>query len=94
MKKHYSPDIPIRLNIKNVKKNEALLNFGINNLKSNVMELNLSKKSNLNEAAKNLFIYLHKLNNKRFSGIAVAPIKNKGLGITINDRLKRASSNE
>ena len=93
LKKHYSPDIPIRLNVKNVNKNEALLNFGKNNLKSNMMQLNLSKKSNLNEAAKNLFKYLHKLNKKKFSGIAVAPIKNKGLGIAINDRLKRASFN-
>lgn len=93
LKKHYSPDIPIRLNIKRVKKNEALLNFGKNNLKSNMMQLNLSKKSNLKEAAKNLFKYLHKLDKKKFSGIAVAPIKNKGLGVAINDRLKRASFN-
>ena len=94
LKKHYSPDIPIRLNVKNIKKNEVLLNFGNNKLKSNIKELNLSINSNLEEAAKNFFRYLHELDNKKYDGIAVAPISNKGMGIAINDRLKRASANE
>lgn len=94
LKKHYSPNIPIRINIKKVKNNEVLLNFGKNNLKSKIKELNLSKKSNLEEAAKNLFNYLHILDNKKYDAIAIAPIKNKGIGIAINDKLKRASFNE
>lgn len=94
LKKHYSPDIPIRLNVKSIKKNEVLLNFGNNKLKSNIKELNLSTNSNLEEAAKNFFRYLHELDNKKYDGIAVAPISNKGMGIAINDRLKRASANE
>ena len=34
--KHYSPIKPIRINVEFVKKNEALLNFGINNLTSDI----------------------------------------------------------
>ena len=30
--------------------------------------------------------------NKKFKGIAVAPIINKGIGKAINDRLKKAST--
>ena len=93
LKKHYSPNIPIRINVKKVKDNEVLLNFGKNNLKSKIKELNLSKKSNLEEAAKNLFKYLHILDNKKYDAIAIAPIKNKGVGVAINDKLKRASFN-
>ena len=93
LKKHYSPNIPLRLNVSNVKKNEVLLNFGKNKLKSNIKELNLSINSNLQEATKKFFKYLHELDNKKYAGIAVAPIANKGLGIAINDRLKRASVN-
>lgn len=89
-KKHYSPNIPIRINVKKVFNDEVLLNFGINNLASNIYELNLSKSSNLNEAARKFFYYLNQLDHKKFKKIAVAPIPNKGLGKTINDRLKRA----
>ena len=88
--KHYSPNTPIRINIKTVKKNEVLLNFGKNKLKSSIKELNLSPNSNLKEAAKNFFKFLHILDNKNYKCIAVAPIPNNGLGLTINDRLKRA----
>ena len=43
LKKHYCPSIPIRLNVKKVRKNEVLLNFGKNSLHSKIKELNLSK---------------------------------------------------
>ena len=51
----------------------------------------LSKKGNLQEAAKNLYSTLRKIKKKKFSSIAVAKIPDIGLGKTINDRLKRAS---
>ena len=51
----------------------------------------LSKKGNLKEAAKNLYSTLRKIKKDKFSSIAVSKIPNKGLGKTINDRLKRAS---
>ena len=90
--KHYSPNKPIRINVKKVFKDEALLNFGVNNLKSNIVQLNLSNNGNLEEASKNLYNYLHILDKSVCNRIAVAPIPNNHLGKTINDRLKRASS--
>ena len=89
--RHYSPNLPIRLNVLKVKKNESLLNFGHNNLKSLICEYNLSPNSDLKEASKNFFNYLHLIDKSKCAGIAVAPIPNHGLGKTINDRLIRAS---
>ena len=91
--KHYSPNLPIRINVKEVHDNEVLLNFGKNNLKSKILQLNLSPSGNLNEAGKNFYDYLHVLDRTtNCNGIAVAPIPNRKLGKTINDRLIRASS--
>ena len=80
----------MRINISSVMEGEVLLNFGQNSLFSKILELNLSLSGDLNEAAKNLYNYLHQLDNSKFKGIAVAPIPNINLGKTINDRLKRA----
>ena len=46
---------------------------------------------NIDEAAKNLYSTLRKIKKDGFKKIAVEKIPNKGLGKTINDRLKRAS---
>ena len=62
-------------------KGEALLNFGKNNLRSELKELNLSLSSNLNEAAKNLYDYLHKLDVSKCNRIAVAPIPKNKYGV-------------
>jgi len=88
---HYSPNLPIRINVNSVLKGEGLLNFGTNNLKSEIIELNLSPTENLEEAGNNFYDYLHKLDNSQCNGIAVAPVPNHNLGKTINDRLIRAS---
>ena len=87
---HYSPGIPLKMNIKNPKSKEAYLL-----IKRRKTTLNnyfyLSKKNNLNEAAKNLYSYLRKIKNKGYKSIAVEKIINKGIGKAINDRLKRAA---
>lgn len=85
---HYAPDRPVRLNAHSANKNEAMLAFGP------AMEgnLNLSEKGDLTEAAANLFAYLRKLDTAPSTGIAVAPIPETGLGIAINDRLRRAAA--
>ena len=89
-KLHYSPGIPIRLNVKKIKTNEAyLLIKKDKEAKSNYFFL--SKKGNLREAAKNLYSTLRKIKRKNYKSIAVSKIPNKGLGRTINDRLIRAS---
>ena len=90
LKLHYSPGIPIRLNVKNIKKKEAYLS--IKKMKQNKSNYYfLSKNGNLREAAKNLYSTLRKIKKDRYKSIAVSKIPNKGLGKTINDRLKRAS---
>ena len=53
--------------------------------------MNLSAKSDLDEAAANLFGYLRALDAKGATTIAVIPIPNEGLGEAINDRLRRAA---
>ena len=90
--KHYSPNHPIRLNVKEVRNYECLLNFGKNNLKSKIFAYNLSSKGDLSEASKNFFNFLFLLDNLDCKGIAIAPIPNYDLGRTINDRLMRASN--
>ncbi len=87
---HYSPGIPIRLNVKKIKKNEAFLLIK----KSKIQKPNyyfLSKKGNLKEAVKNLYTILRKIKKDNYKSIAVDKIPNKGIGKTINDRLLRAS---
>ena len=87
---HYSPGIPIRLNANIRKKNEGYVLLKKRNVKS-PHYFYISKKRNLNEAAKNLYSCLRKIKNKGYKSIAIEKIPNKGLGKSINDRLKRAS---
>ena len=88
---HYSPGIPVRLNANYPKKNEAFLQFsGKAENKSNYFSL--SKNGNMKEAAKNLFSILRLIKKKGYSSIAVGRIPNQGLGLAINDRLKKASN--
>ena len=87
---HYSPGIPIRLNVKKVKKNEAFLLIKKNKV-NKANHYFLSKKGNLKESAKNLYTTLRKIKKNNFKSIAVCKIPNKGFGKVINDRLTRAS---
>ena len=90
LKKHYSPGIPILLNQKTANKKHAFIIFG-NKYKNNKNYFNLSKKSDLKEAASNLYKTLRKIKKLKFKKIYVVKIPNKSVGIAINDRLKRAS---
>ena len=89
-KLHYSPGIPLKMNIKKPKKDQAFILIKKRKINSNNYYY-LSKKNNLNEAAKNLYSCLRKIKNKNYKSIAVEKIPNTGLGKAINDRLKRAS---
>jgi L-threonylcarbamoyladenylate synthase len=87
---HYSPGIPIRLNVKKIKKDEAFLLIK----KTKINKTNyyfLSKKGDLKEAAKNLYTILREIKKNNYKSIAVDKIPNIGIGKTINDRLLRAS---
>ena len=90
-KLHYSPGIPIRLNSKPIKDQEAYLLIR----QQKKMRKNyyfLSRNGDLEEAAKNLYSTLRKIKKDNYKSIAVEKIPNKGIGRTINDRLFRASN--
>ena len=87
---HYSPGVPLRLNVKKSKSNEAFVLIKKRNINSKNYYY-LSKKKNLKEAAKNLYSVLRKINKDGYRMIAVEKIPNIGIGKTINDRLNRAS---
>ncbi len=90
-KLHYSPGIPIKLNITKPKPNEAFILIK-KRKKTSKSYYYLSKTKNLKEAAKNLYKILRKIKNENYKGIAVEKIPNIGFGEAINDRLKRAST--
>ena len=48
--------------------------------------------ADLTEAAANLFRYMHRLDAEHEGTIAVSPIPETGLGVAINDRLRRAAA--
>ena len=87
---HYSPGIPIRLNVKKFYQDEAFVLIQ-KRKKFDRNHFYLSKNKNLKEAGKNLYKTLRKIKKLKFQKIAVEKIPNIGIGQTINDRLKRAS---
>lgn len=84
---HYAPRLPVRLNALEPQEGEAFLAFG----KAEGATLNLSPSGNLKEAAAHLFAYMRLLDDEKYKGIAVMPVPTYGLGLAINDRLKRAA---
>ena len=90
LKKHYSPNIPILLNQKKCPKKFAFITFG-SKYPVTRNSFNLSKKSNLNEAAKKLYMYFRIIKNKGYKKIYVTRIPKRGIGKAINDRLNRAA---
>lgn len=89
---HYAPSIPVRLDAAFAQPDEALLAFGANVPQGAKTTLNLSEAADLKEAAANLFRYLRRLDETQHSAIAVMPVPQHGLGVAINDRLKRAAA--
>ena len=87
---HYSPGIPLRMNVNKPKENEAFVLLK-KKVDTNPNYFYLSKTNNLKEAAKNLYSVLRKIKVKKFKSIAVTRVKNIGIGQSINDRLERAS---
>lgn len=101
--KHYAPSVPMRLKAVDVAQGEALLAFGslkfmgmrgggfAKDLPDHALK-NLSETGDLYEAASNLFRMLHDLDRPENKSIAVMDIPDQGIGIAINDRLKRAAA--
>ena len=88
---HYAPSRPVRLEAMKAEAGEALLGFGPNAAEAT---LNLSPTGDLAEAAANLFAHLRALDSPGVTRIAVMPIPQTGLGLAINDRLRRAAAGD
>lgn len=100
--KHYAPSVPVRLNAVDVAAGEALLSFG--SIKFMALKeggaavdlpegrlSHLSKDGDLYEAAANLFAMMRALDKPEHTAIAVMNIPETGIGVAINDRLRRAA---
>jgi L-threonylcarbamoyladenylate synthase len=95
MVSHYAPDLPVRLNATTVAADEALLAFGTALPDARCL-FQLSPSGDTTEAAAHLFEGLRWLDAEGArlgaGGIAVMPVPDSGLGLAINDRLRRAAA--
>ncbi len=97
--KHYSPktktvllqdDVNAQLNLLTTKKIGALVfNKKINDERIVKQEI-LSNDGNIEEAAKNLYAALHRLDKSNLDRILIELLPNEGVGKSVNDRLVRA----
>ncbi|MEO8375255.1 MAG: L-threonylcarbamoyladenylate synthase [Sphingomonas bacterium] len=83
---HYAPNKSLRINIDSAEPDEWLIGFG-----PVAGDDTLSASGDLIEAAANLFSALYRADASPKPRIAVAPVPETGLGIAINDRLRRAA---
>ena len=88
---HYAPRASLRLNAAAAEPGEVLLIFGAAAASQRGETATLSARGDLVEAAGNLFRVLHQLDQRNVARIAVMPIPETGLGLAINDRLRRAA---
>jgi L-threonylcarbamoyladenylate synthase len=92
LESHYAPSLPVRLNATAVTAEEGLLAFGADEPAGAALTFNLSREGDLAEAAAHLFAMLRALDRPGIGRIAVVPIPDRGLGLAINDRLRRAAA--
>jgi L-threonylcarbamoyladenylate synthase len=92
---HYAPSLPLRLQASDLRPDEALLAFG-EPLPGAGVVFNLSERGDLTEAAARLFSGLRWLDAEAsrcgLMGIAAMAVPETGLGLAINDRLRRAAA--
>lgn len=84
---HYAPRKPLRLNATEGREGEWLIGFG-----TVAGDDTLSASGDMTEAAARLFDALHRADASDRTAIAVAPVPEDGIGLAINDRLKRAAA--
>ncbi|CAG5068698.1 Threonylcarbamoyl-AMP synthase [Dyadobacter sp. CECT 9623] len=100
LKSHYAPRVPLQMleksDIQDVNadsKGYLLFNSYLRNVNRKYQRV-LSEKGDLREAAHNLFAYLRELDALPVNSIIAEWVPMQGLGLAINDRLKRASVQE
>jgi L-threonylcarbamoyladenylate synthase len=94
LESHYAPARPMRLDATSVAADEGLLAFGPAPPTGAMLTYNLSLAGNLSEAAANLFAQMRALDRPGIGRIAVMSIPETGLGLAINDRLRRAAAGD
>ncbi|HEX8262540.1 MAG TPA: L-threonylcarbamoyladenylate synthase [Allosphingosinicella sp.] len=87
LRSHYAPAKPLRLDCDWAADDEWLIGFG-----AIAGDDNLSPAGDLAEAAARLFDALHRADREDRPRIAVAPIPAEGIGVAVNDRLRRAAA--
>ena len=87
LESHYAPTKPVRLDVAEARPDEWLIGFG-----SIAGDSNLSASGDLSQAARRLFAALHEAETQPKPRIAVAPIPQRGIGLAINDRLRRSAA--
>ena len=87
LSRHYAPGKPLRLEALAADADEFFISFG-----EQRGDCALSADGNLEEAAARLYLCLHRGAQSAKPRMAVAPIPARGVGIAINDRLRRAAS--
>jgi L-threonylcarbamoyladenylate synthase len=87
MASHYAPAQPLRMAATEAAPGEFHIGFG-----PVAGDVTLSASGDLAEAAAKLFDLLHVAEASGRAGIAVAPVPMTGLGLAINDRLRRAAA--
>lgn len=92
MASHYAPNAKVKLGCKKPEADAAWLSFGNASYEVDGPTLNLSETGNLIEAASNLYAFMKQLDATGTNKICVSSIPHNGLGIAINDRLKRAAA--
>lgn len=96
VKHHYAPTTPFSFIEEKITYNPAD-NFGYIFLKDANVEIPsthkyiLSETGNLEEAAKNLYAAMHEMDQRGFTKLFVERFSNDGLGLSMNDRLNRAT---
>ena len=83
---HYAPAKPLRLEAVTAAADEWLIGFG-----AVAGDDSLSPGGDVVEAAARLFDALHRADASDRARIAVAPVPGEGVGVAINDRLRRAA---
>ena len=87
LESHYAPSKPLTTNCALPAKGGFHIGFG-----PGPCHRNLSERGDLVEAAANLFSALHEADASACAAISIAPIPLQGIGLAINDRLRRAAA--
>ena len=103
LSRHYSPGVAMLLMEKTASlpaypSGSAAIIFGKNNNvlseESELKVFNLSPEGDLNEAARSLFAVLRTISQGNYPLVMAYPVPEEGLGLAINDRLRRAAARE